>query len=200
MPRSFWCWYSFPVVCTQLKTDQVHVEDPGQTMQAAPNPLQKSKWLILQFPTATSSSTRLWLSIQFVKIAKRSGVNNHPCRSPTSTVNSCDLMSPIRTKTYEQECSDLKASNRRPSAPYCRNTSKTFLEEFGRVLFQSRQNMQRHLLQTPKISVNLVREWNAHCSLGRLCWLNAWVRQCPPFVQFHSGTTTTLSRWNVSNI
>jgi len=44
---------------------------------------------------------------------ERSGDSKHPCLSPTPTVNSCDLTSPTLTQTFEQEYSDLTASNRR---------------------------------------------------------------------------------------
>jgi len=37
-----------------------------EKMVAVPNRLQVSKRLILQLPTVTPSSTRLWLSIQFI--------------------------------------------------------------------------------------------------------------------------------------
>jgi len=48
---------------------------------------------------------------------KRTGDSTPLCRSPTLTVNGCDLTPPTRTQTFEQENSYL-ASNRRPSTPY----------------------------------------------------------------------------------
>jgi len=55
---------------------------------------------------------------------KSSGDSTHPCRSPTLAVNGRNLAHPTRTQTSEQECSNLTASNRRPSlsTPYSRNT------------------------------------------------------------------------------
>ena len=75
----------------------------------------KSKRLILQLPTVTPSSTRLLLPIQFLQTMKRSRDNTHPCRSPTPTVNDCDLTPPIWAQTSVRECSDFKASSRRLS-------------------------------------------------------------------------------------
>jgi len=49
-----------------------------------------------------------------------------PCRSPTPTVNSCDLTPPQWTQTSELEYSDLTTSNRRSSTPYSRNTPLSF--------------------------------------------------------------------------
>jgi len=40
----------------QQKINKVHVEDPVQIMQAAPNSLQKAN-IVLQLPTVTPSST-----------------------------------------------------------------------------------------------------------------------------------------------
>jgi len=65
---------------------------------------------------------------------KRGGDSTHPCQNPTSTVNGCDLTPPTRTKTSEQEHSDMTASYRRPSTPHSEQTPRTFREESGRML------------------------------------------------------------------
>ena len=57
---------------------------------------------------------------------KRSDDSTHPCRSPTPTVNGRDVTLPTRTQTSEQKYRDLMANNRRPSAPYSRNTPQSF--------------------------------------------------------------------------
>ena len=44
----------------------------------------------------------------------------------TPPVNRCDLTTPTRTKTSEQECSDSTASNRRSSTPDSRNNHQSF--------------------------------------------------------------------------
>jgi len=40
--RSFYCWFSFLLCRTQLKTHQAHVEDPVQNMLTAPDCVQKA--------------------------------------------------------------------------------------------------------------------------------------------------------------
>jgi len=47
----------------------MRAEDPVEKIYACSrltNSSAKSKWFILQFPPVTSSSMRLWLSIQFI--------------------------------------------------------------------------------------------------------------------------------------
>ena len=86
----------------------------------------KSKQLIRRPPKVTASSTRLWLPIQFIKAMKRSGDGTHSCRSPTPTVNNCDLTPLTRIRSSDREYSDLMASNRRPSKQYSRSTPQRF--------------------------------------------------------------------------
>jgi len=51
----------------QQKVVQIRAEDPVETINAcSTNSSAKRKRFILQFPTATSSSMRLWLPIQFI--------------------------------------------------------------------------------------------------------------------------------------
>jgi len=51
---------------------------------------------------------------------------HHHCRSPTPTLNGCDLTPSTRTQSSEQEYSYLAASMRHPSTPYSRNTPQSF--------------------------------------------------------------------------
>jgi len=46
----------------------------------------------------------------------------HQCRSPTATLNSCDLTTSTRTQSSEQEYSYLTAQKRHLSTPYTHNT------------------------------------------------------------------------------
>jgi len=57
---------------------------------------------------------------------KRSGDSTHHCRSPTPTLNGCDLTPSTRTQSFEQEYSYLTASKRHPSTPYSRNIPQSF--------------------------------------------------------------------------
>ena len=57
---------------------------------------------------------------------KRSGDSIHRCRSPTPTLNGCDLTPSTRTQSSEQEYSYLTASKRHPSTPHSRNTPQSF--------------------------------------------------------------------------
>ena len=72
---------------------------------------------------------------------KRSGDSTRYCRSPTPTLNSCDLTPSIRTQSSEQEYSYLTASKRHPSTPHSRNTPQSFHEEPGRIFSRGRQKM-----------------------------------------------------------
>ena len=57
---------------------------------------------------------------------KRSDDSTHPyCRSPTPTLNGCDVTLPTRTQTSEQEYSDLAASDRQLSTAYSCNTPQS---------------------------------------------------------------------------
>ena len=67
IPQSFWCRFSFLLSRTQQKTDKMRAEDPSEKIHAcSTNSCAKSKRFILQSPTVTPSSMRLWLSIQFI--------------------------------------------------------------------------------------------------------------------------------------
>ena len=55
---------------------------------------------------------------------KRSGDSTHHCRSPTQTLNGCELTPSTGTQSSEQECRYLTASNRHPSTPYYHNIKK----------------------------------------------------------------------------
>jgi len=67
IPQSFQCRFSFLRSRTQQKTDKMRAEDPAEKIHAcSTNSCAKSKRFILQFPTVTPSSMRLWLSIQFI--------------------------------------------------------------------------------------------------------------------------------------
>ena len=67
IPQSFQSWFSFLLGRTLQKTDQMRAEYPIAKMHAcSTNSSTKSKRFILQFPTVTPSSTRLWLSIKFI--------------------------------------------------------------------------------------------------------------------------------------
>jgi len=57
---------------------------------------------------------------------KRSGDSTHHCRSPTPTLNGCELTPSTWTQSSEQECSYLTASKRRLSTPYSHNTPQSF--------------------------------------------------------------------------
>jgi len=48
------------------------------------------------------------------------------CRSLTPIAIACDLTTPTRTQTSEQDYSDLMANNRQPSTPDSRNTPRSF--------------------------------------------------------------------------
>ena len=83
----------------------------------------------------------------------------HPCRSPTPT----DLTSPTRTQTFEQEGSDLTASNRGPSTPHSRKTHTVFHEEHGLMLSRGWQNVCR-FWHTPTISRKFLESEGLVCS------------------------------------
>jgi len=112
--------------CTQLKTDHVYSDDLVQKMQSALH--RRRKVMILQIPVLTPSSTRLWLSIQFIQTVKRSGESTNLSRVPTPTMKGCDLTPPTRKQTSEQEYDDLTASNRRSSTLYFFSTPTALLE------------------------------------------------------------------------
>jgi len=63
-----------------------------------------------------------------IETMKRSSDSTHHCRSPTPTLNGCDLTPSTRTQSSEQEYSYscLTASMRNPSTPYSRNTPQSF--------------------------------------------------------------------------
>jgi len=81
------------------------------------------------------------------------------CRSPTPSVNDCNLTPSTRTQSSEQEYSYLTTSKRQPSTPYSRNASKAFHKERGYLLSRGRQNMCIHLWQSPRISQKFAGEW-----------------------------------------
>ena len=56
---------------------------------------------------------------------KRCGDSTHHCRSPTPTLNDCDLTASTWTQSSELEYSYLTA--RHLSTPYCYNTPQSFL-------------------------------------------------------------------------
>ena len=62
---------------------------------------------------------------------KRSGDSTHHSRSPTPTLNGCELTPSTRAQSSDQEYSGLTASKRHPSTPYSRNTPKAFREKPG---------------------------------------------------------------------
>jgi len=90
---------------------------------------------------------------------KRSGDSTHLCRSPTPTMDGCDLTPPTQTQTSEQEYSDLTANNKRQSTQYSRNTSQSFSRGTRCMLSRGRKNMCRRLWCTPMISRKFTGEW-----------------------------------------
>jgi len=64
---------------------------------------------------------------------KRNGDSTHPCRSPIPTVNGRDLTFPTWRQISGQECSDMTASNKRPSAHFV-NVNVTLFEDFQKAL------------------------------------------------------------------
>ena len=107
----------------------VHDEDHVQRMQAAPN----SPGLICSF----QQWYPLWLSWYCLTNSnrlltlERTSDNTHTCRSPTPTVNGCDLTLPTRTQTSDETTMDLTASKGQTSKPQCRNTSQSFFQGTG---------------------------------------------------------------------
>jgi len=90
---------------------------------------------------------------------KRSGDSTHHCRSPTPTLNGCDLTPSIRTQSFEQEYSYLTASMTHPLTPYSHNALKAFHEEPDLILSRGRQNMCIRLWHAPRISLKFAVEW-----------------------------------------
>ena len=72
------------------------------------------------------------------------GESTRPCRSPTPTVNSCDLTPEKRTQTFEQEYSDLTTSNKRVISILLPQHSPQF---FARDLAQAFQIGFHHIMQ-----------------------------------------------------
>ena len=61
------------------------------------------------------------------RLLKRSGDSTHHCRSPTPTLNGCDLSPSTETQPSELEYTYLTASKRHPSTPYSHhNTPQSF--------------------------------------------------------------------------
>ena len=75
----------------------------------------KNKRLILPLPSVTLTSSRLLPCIQFIDCEQEWWQHTHPYRSPTPMANGCRLTLPTQKRTFEQECNELKTSNRRPS-------------------------------------------------------------------------------------
>ena len=88
---------------------------------------------------------------------KRSGDSTHHCRSPTPTLNSCDLTLSTRTQSSEQEYSLLTASERHPSTPYSRNTPESF----------SRENQP---CPFPMSTKNMYTSLACSQDLSKICW------------------------------
>ena len=57
---------------------------------------------------------------------KRGGDSTHHCRSPTPTLNGCDLTPSTWSQSFEQEYSYLTASKRHPSTPYSHIIPQSF--------------------------------------------------------------------------
>ena len=90
----------------------------------------------------------------------------HHCRSPTPTLNGCDLTPLTRIQSSEQEYSYLTTRKRHPSTPHSHNPSpKAFHEETGRTFPRGRQNMCIRLWRAPRISRKFAGECRFICSV-----------------------------------
>ena len=88
---------------------------------------------------------------------KRSGDSTHSCRSPTQTVNGCDLTRLIRKKNSEQECSGLTAIKMQPPTRCSRNTPHSFSRGTRSYAFsRSTKHVYIRLWHTSRISQNLL--------------------------------------------
>jgi len=106
------------VARTELQTDQVYFGNPGckQCQMVC-----KKHAVDL---TVSNSDTHVNSAVFVYSIhidCEEVGSSTHPCQSPTPTVNGCDLPLTTWPQTFQQEYSDLMASNRWLSTPYSRN-------------------------------------------------------------------------------
>jgi len=92
---------------------------------------------------------------------KRSSDSTHHCRSPTPTLNGCDLTPSTRTQSSEQEYSYsyLTASMGNPSTPYSRNTPESFSQRTRPYTFPISTKHVYTSLACPRISRKFSGEW-----------------------------------------
>jgi len=119
----------------QLKTDQVHVENPVPKMQSVPNHPEKTngwscsfqQWHPHQLNCACLlNSCRLWRGA--VTVRTLAGVQH-----PWWTLNGCDLTLPTEIQMSEKEYSDLDRQKLFPSDPILcfLKVGKTCVDIFG---------------------------------------------------------------------
>jgi len=120
---------------------------------------------------------------------KRSGDSTHHCRSPTPTLNGCELTPSTGRQPSEQEYSYLTASKRHPSTPYSHNTHQSF-SRGTRPYTLPRST--KHVYKSLACSQDFRKlRWRVE-----ICSVLLWPRQKPHWVSSSFGSIIFAASWH----
>ena len=120
---------------------------------------------------------------------KRSGDSTHHCRSPTPTLNGCELTPSTWTQSSEQECSYLTASKRRLSTPYSHNTPQSFSRGTRPYTFP---RPTKHVCKSLACS----QDFSKICWRVEICSVVLRRRQNPHWVSSSFGSIIFAAAWH----